>query len=83
MTYRASKADVIHFSKSAAIEFAQYEIRVNCIAPGNIPTPLLASSTTNMDTEASEKFVKATRELMRRNRPLQREGTPDDIARRR
>jgi NAD(P)-dependent dehydrogenase (short-subunit alcohol dehydrogenase family) len=80
ITYRASKAAVIHFTKCAAIEFAQYEIRVNCIAPGNIPTPLLASSTTNMDQEASEKFVKATRELMRRNRPLQREGTPDDIA---
>jgi NAD(P)-dependent dehydrogenase (short-subunit alcohol dehydrogenase family) len=80
LTYRASKAAVIHFTKCAAIEFAQYEVRVNCIAPGNIPTPLLASSTTDMDKEAGEKFVKATRELMRRNRPLRREGTPDDIA---
>jgi NAD(P)-dependent dehydrogenase (short-subunit alcohol dehydrogenase family) len=80
MTYRASKAAVIHFTKCAAIEFAQYEVRVNCITPGNIPTPLLASSTTDMDKEAGEEFVKAARELMRRNRPLPREGTPDDIA---
>jgi NAD(P)-dependent dehydrogenase (short-subunit alcohol dehydrogenase family) len=80
MTYRASKAAVIHFSKSAAIELAHYAIRVNCIAPGNIPTPLLASSTTNMTEEASGEFVRATREMMRRNRPLEREGTPSDVA---
>ena len=43
-TYRASKAAVIQFTKSAAIELAQYEIRVNCIAPGSIPTPILKSS---------------------------------------
>ena len=38
MTYRASKAAVIQFTKSAAIELAHYEIRVNAIAPGNIRT---------------------------------------------
>ena len=38
MTYRASKAAVIHFTKSAAIELAYYDIRVNCIAPGPIET---------------------------------------------
>ena len=38
MTYRASKAAVIMFTKSAAIELAHYEVRVNAIAPGNIPT---------------------------------------------
>jgi NAD(P)-dependent dehydrogenase (short-subunit alcohol dehydrogenase family) len=36
MTYRASKAAVIQFTKSAAIELACHEIRVNAIAPGNI-----------------------------------------------
>ena len=33
-TYRASKAAVIQFTKSVAIELAYYEIRVNAIAPG-------------------------------------------------
>jgi NAD(P)-dependent dehydrogenase (short-subunit alcohol dehydrogenase family) len=80
MTYRASKAAVIHFTKSAALELAQFGIRVNCIAPGHIPTPLLASSTRDMTEEAREQFVTATRELMRANRPLEREGTAADVA---
>ena len=46
MVYRASKSAVIQFTKSAAIELAHYDIRVNCIAPGNIPTPLLSTTTT-------------------------------------
>jgi NAD(P)-dependent dehydrogenase (short-subunit alcohol dehydrogenase family) len=80
MTYRASKAAVIHFTKSAAIELAYYDIRVNCIAPGNIPTPLLASSASNMTPEATDRFVSAIRETMRANRPLKREGTGADVA---
>lgn len=80
MTYRASKAAVIQFTKSSAIELAHYAIRVNAIAPGNIPTPLLASSAANMDAEAIERFEQAIRETMRADRPLKREGTPDDVA---
>ena len=49
MSYRASKAAVIQFTQSAAIELAYYDIRVNTIAPGNIPTPLLASSNSEKD----------------------------------
>ncbi|OHV04833.1 SDR family NAD(P)-dependent oxidoreductase [Mycobacterium talmoniae] len=80
MSYRASKAAVIQFTKSAAIELAYYDIRVNAIAPGNIPTPILASSATNMDHEAVARYEAAIRETMRADRPLQREGTPDDVA---
>lgn len=80
MTYRASKAAVIQFTKSAAIELAHYDIRVNCIAPGSIPTPLLASSASGMTPDQLERFERATREQMRADRPLQREGTPDDVA---
>ncbi|MGH3633760.1 SDR family NAD(P)-dependent oxidoreductase [Mycobacterium sp.] len=80
MTYRASKAAVIQFSKSAAIELAYYDIRVNCIAPGNIPTPMLASSTSGKSPEELERFEQAIREQMRADRPLQREGKPEDVA---
>jgi NAD(P)-dependent dehydrogenase (short-subunit alcohol dehydrogenase family) len=79
MTYRASKAAVIQFTKSAAIELAYYEIRVNAIAPGNIPTSLLAT-TVKMNPEELERYEAAIRETMRADRPLKREGTPADIA---
>jgi NAD(P)-dependent dehydrogenase (short-subunit alcohol dehydrogenase family) len=78
ITYRASKAAVIHASKSAAIALAEHNIRVNCIAPGNIPTPLLASSVaTRPDADAT---VTATRKIMAAIRPLQRDGTAADVA---
>ena len=80
MTYRASKAAVIQFTKSAAIELAYYEVRVNAIAPGNIPTPLVAKSALNMDPEQIERFEAGIRQTMRDDRPLKREGTPEDVA---
>ncbi|OBJ53594.1 SDR family NAD(P)-dependent oxidoreductase [Mycobacterium asiaticum] len=80
MTYRASKAAVIQFTKSAAIELAYHEIRVNAIAPGNIPTPILASSAGDMDPPDLERFEARIRQGMRDDRPLKREGTPDDVA---
>jgi NAD(P)-dependent dehydrogenase (short-subunit alcohol dehydrogenase family) len=80
MTYRASKAAVIQFTKSAAIELAHYDIRVNAIAPGNIPTAMVASGAADMDRKQVEKYEAAIREKMRADRPLKREGTPDDIA---
>jgi NAD(P)-dependent dehydrogenase (short-subunit alcohol dehydrogenase family) len=80
MTYRASKAAVIQFSTSAAIELAYYDVRVNCIAPGNIPTPILASSASGKSPDELERFEKAIRERMQADRPLQREGTPEDVA---
>lgn len=41
-TYCATKAAVISFSRSAALELAQYNIRVVAIAPGRVQTPILA-----------------------------------------
>ncbi|MBX7433315.1 SDR family oxidoreductase [Mycobacterium sp. Y57] len=78
--YRASKAAIIHFSKCAAIDLAHYEVRVNCLAPGNIPTPILATSATDEDRERLERFEARIRQQMRDDRPLKREGTAEDVA---
>ncbi|WP_197375079.1 SDR family NAD(P)-dependent oxidoreductase [Mycolicibacterium baixiangningiae] len=78
--YRASKAAILHFTKCAAIELAHYDIRVNCIAPGNIPTPILQSSATGEDRERLERFEARIRAQMRDDRPLKRDGTPEDVA---
>ena len=37
--YGASKAAVIHFTRSKAVELAKKRIRVNCIAPGSVEFP--------------------------------------------
>ncbi|MGV0745985.1 SDR family NAD(P)-dependent oxidoreductase [Mycolicibacterium sp. XJ870] len=80
MTYRASKAAVIQFTKSAAIELAHYEIRVNAIAPGNIRTAIVAKSAVGEDRERLEQFEAGIRAQMRADRPLKREGTVEDVA---
>jgi len=64
MTHRASKVAVIMFTKSSAIELAQYQVRVNAIAPGNIPTPLLRTTTTDKSPEELARFEHAIREHM-------------------
>jgi NAD(P)-dependent dehydrogenase (short-subunit alcohol dehydrogenase family) len=65
-TYRAAKAGVIHFSRSAAIELAERGIRVNVIAPGNIATAINA--------------VFDTASIVAKIQPLQRLGTTADVA---
>jgi NAD(P)-dependent dehydrogenase (short-subunit alcohol dehydrogenase family) len=66
LTYRAAKAGVAHFSRCAAIELAERGIRVNVIAPGNISTAINAA----FDTKS----------IVSRLQPLQRLGTPVDVA---
>jgi NAD(P)-dependent dehydrogenase (short-subunit alcohol dehydrogenase family) len=80
LTYRASKAAVIQFTKSAAIELAHYEIRVNAIAPGNIRTAIVRKSAAGEDAQRLEEFEEKIRAQMRNDRPLKREGTVEDVA---
>lgn len=41
--YCASKAAVVHLTKSLAVEWIKYGIRVNCVSPGYIQTDLIAT----------------------------------------
>ncbi len=66
--YAASKAGIIGFTKSIALELGSRNIRCNAIAPGFIET--------EMTGVLPEETVKQWREAI----PMKRGGTPDDIA---
>jgi NAD(P)-dependent dehydrogenase (short-subunit alcohol dehydrogenase family) len=78
LSYRAAKAGVIHFTKCAAIDLAQYGVRVNSIAPGAIVTPIVSVATAHLPD--SEEATRRLRQAMRSIRPLERDGAPADIA---
>jgi NAD(P)-dependent dehydrogenase (short-subunit alcohol dehydrogenase family) len=66
MAYRATKAAVIHLTRSTAVDLARHGIRVNCVAPAHIPTAINA----NLDQSL----------IVRAMQPLQRVGSPRDVA---
>ena len=66
--YAASKAGIIGFSKSIALELGSRNIRSNVIAPGFIETEMTA--------QLSEEVVQGWREGI----PLKRGGQPEDVA---
>jgi NAD(P)-dependent dehydrogenase (short-subunit alcohol dehydrogenase family) len=80
-TYNASKAAVIHFTKSAAIELGGYGVRANCIAPGNIETPIMAETMAgHLPPEEKAEVMKKVRAFLISRQPLQLQGVPEDTA---
>jgi NAD(P)-dependent dehydrogenase (short-subunit alcohol dehydrogenase family) len=67
-----AKAGVIHLTKCAAVELGKDRIRVNCICPGGINTPLL-----HKHIPGGEAVTRQVLEVMQ---PVARPGTGDDIA---
>lgn len=80
MSYRASKAGLIQFSKSVAIDLAQYGIRVNCLVPGHIRTSLSSFSAQGAAADAAARVDAAIDAVYLSNQPLKRRGVPDDVA---
>ena len=69
--YGAAKAAVINFTKALAVEFAQYNIRVNCIAPGMVITEAVQEQMGITPESTKERFSSL---------PLGRWGNPEEIA---
>jgi len=78
--YRMSKAAVVHFTKCVAIDLAEYGIRVNCLAPGHIRTPLTSFSMPGMNEEQMQRLREALAPVWDVNQPLKRHGSPADVA---
>lgn len=67
--YAASKGGIIGLSNSMAVHYGRDNVRVNCIAPGHVHSPMVARHT-------SEEML----DLRRRAGPLGTEGTAWDVA---
>ena len=74
MTYNASKAAFISFSKALAFETAEYDIRVNCIAPGSI---IFKGGGWEKKVLSSDDGLK---DFIESDLPLNRFGRPEEIA---
>jgi len=74
-SYCASKGGVVLLTKAMAIDHGRQGIRVNCLCPGDVETPMLPADAKLRKIEWKDYLAEAS------NRPLGRIGTPDEIAR--
>lgn len=68
--YCASKAAIINMTRSDAIDYSQDGIRVNCVCPGVIETPMTTSS------EEMKELLRPAIDIA----PMRRMGTPEEVA---
>ncbi|HXV60451.1 MAG TPA: SDR family oxidoreductase [Vicinamibacteria bacterium] len=78
--YGMTKAALGQLTKSIAIDYAPYNVRVNCICPGTIDTPMLASTVERFH-RTSGLPVEKIYEMLRTAQPIHRLGTPEEIGR--
>jgi gluconate 5-dehydrogenase len=67
LAYNTSKGGVVNFTRSLAVEWAQYNINVNAIAPGFFPTKMTKGVLEMMGDEVAQ------------HAPLKRVGGPEDL----
>jgi NAD(P)-dependent dehydrogenase (short-subunit alcohol dehydrogenase family) len=74
VAYSSSKAACIHLTRTAALELARFQIRVNAIAPAFTVTPMVETMLSNRrDPESARQKLESVI-------PLGRLGTPEEIA---
>ena len=73
LDYSVAKAGVIHLTKASAIELTKMKIRVNCIAPGAVNTPML-------DELAKNPFATTSNRSANYKLTMNRPSTSDEIA---
>ncbi|KAI8159222.1 putative ATP-dependent RNA helicase [Colletotrichum sp. SAR 10_70] len=64
--YSASKAAILSLTKSDAVDYAKYNIRINCVCPGIIDTPMTSEVSTD------DPIIAVA--------PMKRKGTPQEVA---
>ncbi|MCK4971680.1 MAG: SDR family oxidoreductase [Candidatus Heimdallarchaeota archaeon] len=74
VAYCAAKGGVVNMTRAMAIDHGKHGIRVNCICPGDVDTPLLREEAKQLGVDEDEFMKEAA------DRPLNRVGNPQDIA---
>lgn len=74
VAYATTKAALVGFTKALAREFADRHVRVNCICPGYIRTPLVDGMAQQSDPDDPERAIAAIASAV----PLGRLGTPEE-----
>lgn len=74
--YAASKHGVVGLTRNSAVEYGEYGITVNAIAPGAIMTPMVEASLRQLDPDHPEE---AGKEFVSVN-PMKRFGKPEEVA---
>lgn len=77
--YSVAKASIIHMTKLAAAELGPLNIRVNCICPGFIATPIFARAV-GMATQVADQTVEGIAAVAKMAQPIPKAGMPEDIA---
>jgi len=72
--YCAAKGGAVNLTRAMAIDHGKHNIRVNCVCPGDVETPMLRSECAQLGEDLTAFIREAA------NRPLGRVGTPDDVA---
>jgi NAD(P)-dependent dehydrogenase (short-subunit alcohol dehydrogenase family) len=74
VAYCAAKGGVLNMTRAMAIDHGKDNIRVNCVCPGDVDTPLLRGEAKQLGID-EEEFMKEAAD-----RPLNRVGAPQDVA---
>jgi NAD(P)-dependent dehydrogenase (short-subunit alcohol dehydrogenase family) len=77
--YSAAKAAVIHLTRTVANELGEHGVRVNCICPGAIATPIFGKGM-GMSAEQADEIVPLMKGVLQNIQPIKRSGLPEDIA---
>jgi len=74
LAYCASKGGVVNMTRAMAIDLGKHGIRVNCVCPGDIDTPMLRGEAHQLGVNEEEFMKEAAK------RPINRVGTPQDVS---
>jgi NAD(P)-dependent dehydrogenase (short-subunit alcohol dehydrogenase family) len=77
--YSIAKAALVHMTRVAAAQLGACNVRVNCICPGLIATPIFGHAL-GAPKEVAEARVDAIAEATKNSQPIPRGGLPKDIA---